>query len=152
MWDTKTLPGHSRLLYINNKKLKLTLLALLMFSSRIWIWQSRFAAKFVMSAGVLTIPIKETEEGYEPVWIDPPRAAIWRLRRRRGRVVDLSDLAGLAVLLIGRYDRMRFLLRYLGPDREAGAAAQLWRDIDARLSRRGSREQDLRPRSSGARS
>jgi hypothetical protein len=88
--------------------------------------------------------MRETENGYEPVWIDPPRAAIWRLRRRRGAVVDLSDLARPAVFLISRYHRMRFLLRYLGRHRQPGAATALWRDIDARVSRRRSREQDVR--------
>jgi len=90
--------------------------------------------------------IQDTEEGYQPVWIDPPRAAMWRWRRRRGAVVDLCDLASLAVLLTSKYDRMRFVLRYLGERRAAGTAAALCRSIDKRLSRRDARTQDLRRR------
>ena len=87
--------------------------------------------------------VQQTTDGLQPIWIDAPRASIWRIRSQRGWVVDLSDLASLAVLLVGKYDRMRFMLRYLGPQRRPGDAASLCRLIEQRLKRRRSRERDL---------
>lgn len=87
--------------------------------------------------------VQQHGQELRPIWIDAPRAAIWRLRRNRGRVVDLSDLASLAVLLVSKYDRMRFVLRYLGPQRRPGDAASLCRLVDERLKRRRSRAHEL---------
>ncbi len=87
--------------------------------------------------------VHQTGEGLRPVWIDAPRAAVWRWRRQRGRIVDLADLAGLAVELVSPHDRMRFLLRYLGRQRQPGQAAALWRKIERRLQRRRSRRHEL---------
>lgn len=83
--------------------------------------------------------VTKTPSGYQTFWIDAPRAAYWRLRKRRGRIVDLSDFASLAVAMTSKYDRMRFMLRYLGPGRSPGEAARFCRAIDLRLERRKSR-------------
>ena len=76
-----------------------------------------------------------------PVWIDPPRAAVWgRARRERVSIIDLSDLARMSVSLTSVYDRARFLRRYLGPDRKPGELARLYRLVAARVQRRIDRD------------
>ncbi len=80
--------------------------------------------------------IRRTPQGYEPIWIDAPRAAHRRFTRRRGIIVDLSGLARLAVSATSVYDRMRFVCRYLGPARAPGEASALYRAVSRHLRRR----------------
>lgn len=87
--------------------------------------------------------VQPTSQGWRCIWIDPPRAAFWRVRLKRGRVVDLADLASLGVLLVSKYNRMRFIFSYLGAERRPGEAAALCRSIDRRLARRRSRAHEL---------
>ncbi len=82
------------------------------------------------------ILIRKEGDRYTPVWIDAPRASSMRLRRRRGVIVDLSGLARVAVSLLSRYDRMRFICHYLGNDRKPGDAARLFRQVARHLGRR----------------
>lgn len=77
------------------------------------------------------------EDGrYATVWIDAPRASKMRLRRGRGAIVDLAGLARVAISLLSVYDRMRFVVRYLGSGRSPGEAKRLYRKVAANLSRR----------------
>ncbi len=73
---------------------------------------------------------------FTPVWIDAPRASEMRLRHRRGVVVDLSGLARIAISILSKYDRMRFVWRYLGKSRKPGDACQLYREVAKHLGRR----------------
>jgi tRNA A-37 threonylcarbamoyl transferase component Bud32 len=87
--------------------------------------------------------VRETAEGaFELYWIDAPRARVRRLRHRRGVILDLSGLSRLAVSLTSPYDRMRFIMRYLGPRRSPGAAARLFRAVSRHLARRPPRPPD----------
>ena len=76
-----------------------------------------------------------------PLWIDPPRAAVWgRHRRERISVIDLSDLARMSVPLTSVYDRARFLARYLGSERRPGDLKRLYRLVADRVQRRIDRD------------
>jgi hypothetical protein len=83
------------------------------------------------------ILLQQDGGGFTPVWIDAPRASQMPMRRRRrGVVVDLSGLARIAISLLSKYDRMRFVWRYLGDSRLPGDASRLYRDIAQHLGRR----------------
>jgi tRNA A-37 threonylcarbamoyl transferase component Bud32 len=82
------------------------------------------------------ILLQQTEDGLWPVWIDAPRASGMHLRRRRGMVVDLSGLARVAISLLSKYDRMRFICKYLGDSRKPGDASKLYQDVANHLGRR----------------
>ncbi len=92
------------------------------------------------------ILVQKQGEVYSTVWIDAPRASTMPLRRRRGVVVDLAGLARIAVSLLSRYDRMRFIWRYLGEARRPGDAKRLYREVAANLSRRPPKPITLPPR------
>lgn len=82
------------------------------------------------------ILLQKREDGFVPVWIDAPRASRMRLRHHRGVVVDLSGLARVAISLLSKYDRMRFVCRYLGNTRKPGEASRVYRDVACHLGRR----------------
>ncbi len=82
------------------------------------------------------ILLQKKQGHYSPVWIDAPRASRMRWRTRRGIVADLSGLARIASSLFSNYEMMRFLCRYLGPQRRPGEAKRLFRDVAAHLGRR----------------
>lgn len=82
------------------------------------------------------ILVQRNGQGYRTIWFDAPRAAFWPLRKMRGRVIDLSDLSRLALEVLSVYDRMRFLLRYLGKNRRRGQAKKLWLAAERRTNRR----------------
>lgn len=82
------------------------------------------------------ILIQRQGDRYTPVWIDAPRASRMRFRRRRGIVVDLSGLARIAVSVLSKYDRMRFICGYLGSGRRPGEAKDLYRRVASHLGRR----------------
>jgi tRNA A-37 threonylcarbamoyl transferase component Bud32 len=82
------------------------------------------------------ILLQKGEDGFMPVWIDAPRASRMRLRRHRGIVVDLSGLARIAISLLSKYERMRFVCKYLGDSRQPGDASRLYRDVARHLGRR----------------
>jgi len=82
------------------------------------------------------ILLQQDGDSFTPVWIDAPRASQMHLRRRRGIVVDLSGLARIAISLLSKYDRMRFVWRYLGDSRQPGDASRLYRDVARHLGRR----------------
>ncbi len=82
------------------------------------------------------ILLQKREDGFMPVWIDAPRASRMHLRRRRGIVVDMSGLARVAISLLSKYERMRFVWRYLGDSREPGEASRLYREVARHLGRR----------------
>ncbi len=82
------------------------------------------------------ILLQEEGSSLTPVWIDAPRASRMHLRRRRGAVVDLSGLARIAISLLSKYDRMRFVWKYLGDLRKPGDASRLYREVSRHLGRR----------------
>jgi tRNA A-37 threonylcarbamoyl transferase component Bud32 len=82
------------------------------------------------------ILLQKRDDGLMPVWIDAPRASRMRLRRHRGIVVDMSGLARIAITLLSKYDRMRFVCKYLGDSRKPGEASRLYRDVANHLGRR----------------
>ncbi len=82
------------------------------------------------------ILLQEGGSSFTPVWIDAPRASRMHIRRRRGAVVDLSGLARIAISLLSKYDRMRFVWNYLGDSRRPGDASRLYREVSQHLGRR----------------
>jgi len=68
--------------------------------------------------------------------IDPPRARTSQLLKKWHRVRDLSALARLSVELLTPYQKMRFLIQYLGKNQQKGEAKALYRAIEKHLSRR----------------
>jgi tRNA A-37 threonylcarbamoyl transferase component Bud32 len=82
------------------------------------------------------ILLQQKDNHFLPVWIDAPRASSMRLRQRRGVVVDLSGLARIAISLLSKYDRMRFVCSYLGDTRRPGDASRLYREVASHLGRR----------------
>jgi len=92
------------------------------------------------------ILVRKEGDHYSTVWIDAPRASTMPLRERRGAVVDLSGLARIASSLLSRYDRMRFIWKYLEGDRKPGDAKKLYREVSANLSRRPPKPIPLPPR------
>ena len=82
------------------------------------------------------ILLQKDGDSYTPVWIDAPRASRMRLLRRRGAVVDLSGLARIAISLLSKYDRMRFIWQYLGDSKKPGDAGRLYRQVARHLGRR----------------
>ena len=82
------------------------------------------------------ILIKKTSEGYMPFWIDCPRAAIIRLRYRRGRLIDLGGLARLALSYLTVTQQYRMLAYYLGADADKKKRKNMYRRIQRYLSRR----------------
>jgi len=82
------------------------------------------------------ILLQQQDDDFTPVWIDAPRASRMRLRRRRGVVEDLSGLARIAISLVSKYDRMRFVWRYLGDSRRPGDTSRLYREVGRHLGRR----------------
>ena len=72
----------------------------------------------------------------EVVIIDCPRARRHRWRQFRGQVVDLSALSRVALTHLSQFQRLRFLLRYLGPGYDRPRARKLLFAINAHLSRR----------------
>jgi tRNA A-37 threonylcarbamoyl transferase component Bud32 len=89
------------------------------------------------------ILVQKTGAGYLPVWIDAPRAQFRRTGYQRGVIVDLSSLARVALSTTSRFDRMRFLCRYLGADRKPGDARSLYRAVARHLQRRPPRTLNL---------
>ncbi|MFC1684576.1 lipopolysaccharide kinase InaA family protein [Pseudomonadota bacterium] len=92
------------------------------------------------------ILVRKEGDGYSLVWIDAPRASRMHFRQRRGVVVDLSGLARIAVSLLSKYDRMRFVRDYLGDERHPGDAKRLYREVASHLGRRPPRPLALPPR------
>ncbi len=82
------------------------------------------------------ILVRKEDSRYTTVWIDAPRASRMRLRKSRGVAVDLSGLSRIAISLLSVYDRMRFIVRYLGRGRRPGDAKRLYQKAAANLSRR----------------
>ena len=82
------------------------------------------------------ILVLQEGEHYTPVWIDSPRASRMPFRRGRGVMVDLSGLARPAIFLLSKYDRMRFIWRYLEGGRRPGDAKRLYRKVARHLDRR----------------
>jgi len=74
--------------------------------------------------------------GYHCTWIDCPRGRYMRLRRSRGRMVDLSSLARLALSYLSRTQRLRFIYDYLGEGASRKQARKLFMKIDRHLSHR----------------
>lgn len=90
--------------------------------------------------------VQEQDGHYSTVWIDAPRASSMRFRGRRGVVVDLSGLARYGISLLSKYDRMRFVWKYLEGDRKAGDAKRLYLEVARHLGRRPPRLLKLPPR------
>ena len=73
---------------------------------------------------------------YHCTWIDCPRGKYMRLRRSRGRMVDLSSLARLSLSYLSKTRRLRFIYDYLGEGASRKQARKLFMKIDGHLSRR----------------
>ncbi len=95
--------------------------------------QSRFFHHDLKWRNIL---VQREGEHYTPVWIDAPRASRMRFREGRGAMVDLSGLARIAISLLSKYDRMRFIWRYLEGGRRPGDAKRLYQQVAAHLERR----------------
>jgi tRNA A-37 threonylcarbamoyl transferase component Bud32 len=79
---------------------------------------------------------RDTDGRHRTAWIDCPRGRYMRLRRGRGRMVDLSSLARLALSYLSRTQRLRFIHAYLGERTTRRRARRLFMKVDRHLSRR----------------
>ena len=82
------------------------------------------------------ILVKKVNDSYTTVWIDSPRGREMTLRENRGRMVDLSCLARLALSYLSRTQRYRFLKIYFGENTSRNKIRKMWRLVNNHLSRR----------------
>ncbi|MCM8534914.1 MAG: hypothetical protein NE334_03135 [Lentisphaeraceae bacterium] len=82
------------------------------------------------------ILVKKEGDNYKTVWIDCPRGQTLNLRSDRGRMVDLSCLARLALSYLTKTQRYRFLVKYLGAKATKENVRSLWNAVTDHLSRR----------------
>ena len=81
------------------------------------------------------ILVKKIDGHYKTFWIDCPRGRKSSLRETRGRMVDLSCLARLALSYLSKSQRYRFLARYMD-DAPRAEVRKMWNLVDDHLSRR----------------
>jgi hypothetical protein len=79
---------------------------------------------------------RDAAGSYHCTWIDCPRGRYMRLRRSRGRMVDLSSLARLSLSYLSRTQRLRFIYDYLGEGASRKQARKLFMRVNGHLSRR----------------
>ncbi len=82
------------------------------------------------------IIVRKVDGNYETIWIDCPRGRKMLFRGERGRMVDISSLARVALSHLTKSQRLRFLYKYYGKDATKEKVHQLWRKVDQHLSRR----------------
>lgn len=80
--------------------------------------------------------VQREDDNFNVFWIDSPRASRMVLRKKRGVMVDLSCLARVAIGMLSPYERVRFLYKYLGKNREKGELRYWVQRVDSHLSRR----------------
>jgi tRNA A-37 threonylcarbamoyl transferase component Bud32 len=82
------------------------------------------------------ILVKKVDGKFTTVWIDCPRGRKMTFRETRGRMVDISCLARLALSYLSKSQRYRFLVEYLGEDSSRSDIRKIWQLVDDHLSRR----------------
>ena len=82
------------------------------------------------------IIIKKEGDDYKTIWIDCPRGRKMPLRSERGRMVDLSCLARLALSYLSKSQRLRFLYTYFGKNATKEEVRKMWNLVSDHLSRR----------------
>jgi tRNA A-37 threonylcarbamoyl transferase component Bud32 len=82
------------------------------------------------------ILIKKEEDSYKTIWIDCPRGRKSSLRSNRGRMVDLSCLARLALSYLSKSQQYRFLKEYFGESASRSEVRNMWKLVEDHLSRR----------------
>lgn len=82
------------------------------------------------------IIIKKDGDDYKTTWIDCPRGRKMPLREERGRMVDLSCLARLALSYLSKTQRLRFLYTYYGENASRYEVKKMWCLVTDHLSRR----------------
>jgi len=82
------------------------------------------------------IIIKNDGDNYKTTWIDCPRGRKMNLREERGRMVDLSCLARLALSYLTKTQRLRFLYTYYGENASRDEIKKMWYLVTDHLSRR----------------
>lgn len=82
------------------------------------------------------IIVTKKEGSYKTIWIDCPRGRKTNLRTERGRMVDLSCLARLALFYLTKTQRLRFLYEYFGESATKDEVRKMWRLVSEHLERR----------------
>lgn len=83
------------------------------------------------------ILLRHDANGWHPIWIDCPRAAHVRLRKRRSVIIDLGRLGRLAGHYLSVKQQLRWLHAYLGPHAGKKDVKKLYYEVKAYLDRRG---------------
>lgn len=82
------------------------------------------------------IIISKDGDDYKTTWIDCPRGRKMPLREERGRMVDLSCLARLALSYLSKSQRLRFLYTYYSEKATKEEVHKMWHLVTDHLSRR----------------
>lgn len=82
------------------------------------------------------ILLRHDADGWHPIWIDCPRAARVRLRKRRSVIIDLGRLGRLAAHYLSVKQRLRWLHAYLGPQAGKKDVKKLFYEVKSYLDRR----------------
>jgi tRNA A-37 threonylcarbamoyl transferase component Bud32 len=82
------------------------------------------------------ILLRHDAAGWHPIWIDCPRAARIRLRKRRSVIIDLGRLGRLAGQYLSVKQQLRWLHAYLGPQARKKDVKKLYSEVKDYLDRR----------------
>lgn len=82
------------------------------------------------------ILVQRTDNGYNTVWIDCPRAKFMRLRKKRRILIDIGSLARLAMSYLPVREQLRWLQRYARETQCRYTAKELFRGVQGYLKNR----------------
>jgi hypothetical protein len=82
------------------------------------------------------ILLRHDDDGWHPIWIDCPRAAHVRLRKRRSVIIDLGRLGRLAGHYLSVKQQLLWLHAYLGQGASKKDVKKLYYEVKNYLDRR----------------
>ena len=82
------------------------------------------------------ILLRHDSDGWHPIWIDSPRGAHVRLRKRRSIIIELGRLGRLAGNYLSTKQQLRWLHDYLGEGASKKEVKRLYYEVKDYLDRR----------------
>ena len=82
------------------------------------------------------ILLRHDSDGWQPIWIDSPRGAHVRLRKRRSIIIELGRLGRLAGNYLSTKQQLRWLHDYLGERASKKEVKRLYYEVKDYLDRR----------------